>query len=261
MAMRIVVCVKIAPDVSQIKIDPSTQTPVLSGVPLKVSDFDKNAVEEAVRIKEALGGEVFSVTVGQLESKVVREILAMGVDAAYVVSDQSLKEIDALVTSKVLAAAIRKMGGFDLVLCGESSIDGFTSQVGPRLAELLEIPQLTYARRVSIEGNEVVVERALEEEVEVAKAPLPALVTVTREVNVPRIPTITDIMKASKKPITQWSLNDLGISPDELKPAVAIEKLQAPKIERKGVILEGLKPEEAAEAIVEALLKEGVLRG
>ncbi len=259
--MRIVVCAKVALDVSQIKVDASTQTPVLSGAPLKVSDFDKNAIEEAIRIREALGGEVFSVTVGRPESKAIREILAMGVDAAYVVSDQSLKEMDALVTSKVLAAAIKEMGSFDLVLCGESSIDGFTSQVGPRLAELLGIPQLTYARKVSVEGNEVVVERALEEEVEVVKAPLPALVTVTREVNVPRIPTIMDIMKASKKPITQWSLSDLGISPEELKPAVAVEKLQAPKIERKGVILEGLKPEEAAEAIVEALLKEGILRG
>ena len=139
-----------------------------------------------------------------------------------------------------MAAAIRKIGGFDLVLCGESSIDGFTSQVGPRLAELLETPQLTYARKVSIEENEVIVERALEEEVEVAKAPLPALVTVTREVNMPRIPTITDIMKASKKPITQWSLSDLSKSPNELKPAVAVEKLRAPKIERKGVSSRGL---------------------
>lgn len=256
-------CLKQALDVSQLKADPSTGRLVTVNVPRKISDFDKNALEEAVRLKERIGGEVVTVTASVEDVKtLIREALAMGADKGYFINDEALQNSDTLATSLVLAEAVKKIGEFDLVLCGEASIDGFSAQVGPRLAELLEIPVITYARKISLEGNVVTVERVLEDRYETVKTEMPALVTVTKAINEPRIPSLMAIMKASKKEIVTWKLADLNISLEkvgEIGSGVRIIDVLAPKTERKKVVVEGETAAEIAEKLVKALIQEGVV--
>ncbi|UCG44900.1 MAG: electron transfer flavoprotein subunit beta, partial [Candidatus Bathyarchaeota archaeon] len=133
---RMVVCLKQAIDVAELRVDLTTQRPNISDAPRKISDFDKNALEAAVKLKETLGGEVIVVSVGILDAKLVlREALAMGADRAYLMSDPSFEHSDTLATSRILAIGIAKLGDYDLILCGEASIDSYSGQIGPRLAE------------------------------------------------------------------------------------------------------------------------------
>lgn len=260
---RIIVCLKQAIDVSQLKADPSTRQLVTAGVSRKISDFDKNALEEAVCIKEKLGGEVITVTASVEDAKIsIREALAMGADKGYFISDEALQNSDTLATSIVLAEAIKKIGQFDFILCGEASIDGFSAQIGPRLAEILDMPVITYARKIDFKGDVVTVERVLEDRYETVKAKTPAIVTVTKEINEPRIPSLMAIMKASKKEIVSWKLPDLNISPEKVGEAgsgVRIMDVLAPKAERKRVVIKGKNLAEIAEKLVKSLIQEGVV--
>jgi len=226
-----------------------------------MSDFDKNALEEAVRIKEKLGqAEVFTVTVTSEDAKaVLREALAIGADKSYVVADQALKNVDTKGTAYVLAEATRKIGDFDLILGGETSLDSFSGIVGSRLAELLDLPHLSSTRKVSFEGDQVIAERTLEDAVETVKAKAPAVVTVTREINQPRIPSLMMIMKASKKEIVNWTLADLNISMEKLSPMIEILDVSAPKTERKKIKITGENVQETAEKLAKALVDEGVI--
>jgi len=258
----IIVCLKYAVDVTQIKVDPTTRKLITADAPRKISDFDKNALEEAIRIKEKFGGEVIALTASAEDaSSALREALAMGADRAFLIKDSSLQDSDSSVTSHVLAKAIRKVGSFDLIICGEASIDSYSAQVGPRLAENLGIPVVTYVRKLSLEDNVLIAERSLEDRSEVVKVKTPALVTVTKEINVPRVSTLMDVIKASKKELVTWSLSDLGVSSEEVGAAVEILGVSAPRIERKKVKIEGETPEEIAEKLVKALIQEGVLGG
>jgi len=260
---RIIVCLKQAIDVNQLKADPSTRRLVTAGVSRKISDFDKNALEEAVRLKEKLGGEIVTVTASGEDAKTsIREALAIGADKGYFINDEALLDSDTLATSFVLAEAVRKIGQFDLILCGEASIDGFSAQVGPRIAELLNIPVITYARKISLEGNVVTVERTLEDRYETVKTKTPAIVTVTKEINEPRIPSLMAIMKASKKEIVTWKLADINVPLEkvgETGSGVRIMDVLAPKVERKRIVIEGENPAEIAEKLVKALIQEGMV--
>lgn len=230
----IIVCVKQIYDLAQIKVDTASKRPITEGVTRKISDFDKNALEEAVRIKEKLGGKVFAVIKGTKDA--AKEILAMGADEAIVYN----VDTDSLGTATLLAGIIQKMK-YDLILCGEASIDEFSFQTGPRLAQALGIPVLTYARKIERKDGDIIVERALETRYEAAKAKLPALVTVTKEINEPRIPTLLQILGASKKKMTEISLE---------KPESGIETLSITAIEmkRKEIILKDV--EELARIII-----------
>jgi len=258
---RVIVCLKHVVDVTQIKVDAATRRLITGDAPRKISDFDKNALEEAIRIKEKLGGEVLALTLSAEDAKAtLREALAMGADRAYLIVDPSYQDSDALVTSLVLAEAVRRIGSFDLILCGEATIDSYSAQVGPRLAEKLGIPVITYVRRLTLEGDFVVAERTLEDRSEVVRVKMPVLVTVTKEINQPRIPSLMDVMKASKKELVSWSLEELGISKGKVgaaSSAVQILEVSAPKVERKQVKIEGETAQEIAEKLVEALIQEG----
>jgi len=260
---RIIVCLKHVVDVTQIKVDAATRRLITADTPRKISNFDKNALEEAIRIKEKFGGEVLALTVSAEDAKTtLREALAMGADRAYLITDQSLQGSDALVTSHILAEAVRKIGSFDLILCGEASIDSYSAQVGPRLAEKIGVPLITYVRRLTLEGDFVVAERSLEDRSEVVRVKMPALVTVTKEINEPRIPSLMAVMKASKKELVSWSLEDLGVSKENVGAtgsAVQILEVLAPKVERKQVKIEGETAQEIAEKLVKALIQEGVV--
>lgn len=260
---RIIVCLKQALDVSQLKADPSTRRLITAGVSRKISDFDKNALEEAVRLKEKLGGGVVTVTASAEDAKTsIREALAIGADKGYFINDEALQNSDTLATSIVLAEAIKKIGQYDLILCGEASIDGFSAQVGPRLAELLNVPAITYARKIIFENNIVTVEKVLEDHYKTVKTKTPVIVTVTKEINEPRIPSLMAIMKASKKEIVTWKLSNLNIPQEKVGEngsGVKIIDVLAPKMERKKTVIEGENPVEVGEKLVKALIQEGVV--
>ena len=258
---RIIVCLKQAVDVSQLKVDPATRRLLIASAPKKISDFDKNALEEAIRIKEKLGNvEIFTLTVTSEDAKaVLREALAMGADKAYVVNDSSFKDVDTLGTAHILVEAIKKIGEFNLVLCGETSLDSFSGLVGSRLAELLNLPQISSVRKLSVEGDTVTAERALEDAVETVKAKVPALISVTREINQPRIPSLMMIMKASKKEIITWTATDLGIQKEKLASKIEVIEVLAPKTERKKIKITGENPQEIADKLAKALIQEGVV--
>jgi electron transfer flavoprotein beta subunit len=253
---------KQAVDVTQLKVDPATRQLITASTPRKMSDFDKNALEEAVRLKEKNAGvEVVTVTVASEEAKtVLREALAMGADEAYVVFEPSLQDIDTLGTAQVLAATVKKIGEYDLVLCGESSLDGFSGLVGSRVGELLGLPQVTSVRKLSVESDAVVGERTLEDSIETVKAKMPALVTVTREINQPRIPSLMMIMKASKKEIVTWTLADLGVDKEKLASKIEVVEVLAPKTERKRIKITGENAAEIADKLAKALIQEGVVK-
>jgi electron transfer flavoprotein beta subunit len=258
---RIIVCLKQAIDVSQLKVDPSTRQLITAGAAKKISDFDKNALEEAIRIKEKIGNvEILTVTVASEDAKtVLREALAMGADKAYMIMDPSFKDVDTLGTAYILAEAIKKIGAFDLVLCGETSLDSFSGLVSSRLAELLELAHVSSVRKVSVEGDAVIAERALEDSIETVKVKMPALISVTREINQPRIPSLMMIMKASKKEIVTWTAADLKLQKEKLDAKIEVMEVLAPKTERKRVKITGETAQEIAEKLVKALVEEGVL--
>jgi len=261
--LRIVICFKYSLDVDEIRVDSNTSAPILEGVPRKISDFDKNALETAIKLKETYGGEVISITAYPAEaSKGIKETLAVGADRAYLVSHPSLKDADAFTISLVLAEAIKKIGAFDLILCGEASIDGFAGQVPAALAARLNIPQLTYVQKITRLEERFVVERNLEGGYPVIETPMPVLVSVTGGINEPRIPSLMMIMRAGKKPSTTWTLEDLGLTPEQIGregAPIQVMKLVVPPSERKQIILEGETSQEVAEKLVEELDKLGVL--
>jgi electron transfer flavoprotein beta subunit len=252
---------KQAVDVSQLKVDPATRQLIMASVPKKISDFDKNALEEAVRIKEKLGGiEVFTLTVSSEDAKaVLREALSIGADKAYVVSDPNVQNIDTFGTAYILAEAIKKIGQFDLILCGETSLDSFSGLVGSRLSEFLNLPQATFVRKLSVEGESILAQRALEDINETVRLKMPALIAVTREINQPRIPSLMTIMKASKKEIVTWTLPDLNVQVDKIDPKIDVLGSVAPKMERKRAMITGETVQEIAEKLAKALIEEGVI--
>ncbi len=262
--MRVLVCIKQVFDPAELKVDPNTRTLVTEGVSRKISDFDKNAIEEAVKMKEKYKAETIVITMGPSDAmRALREALAMGIDNAYLLSDPAFENSDTLATAKVLAAAIRKIGNIDIVLTAEASMDGYSGMVGPRLATLLNLPQLTYVRNiVSVEDGKMVVERDLEEGYEVVESKLPVLITVTKEINEPRFATLPKIMAASKKKIETWGASDLGLGKEEVGStgsAIQVMKAEAPVMGRKNVVFEGEIPQ-VVEELMKALSKEGIIK-
>ncbi|MCX5878865.1 MAG: electron transfer flavoprotein subunit beta/FixA family protein [Deltaproteobacteria bacterium] len=185
-----------------------------SSVDYKISDYDRNAIEEAVRLKETLGGSAIAVTVGApAASRGVKDALSRGTDQAWFASDDTFGHLDSSRTAAILAEIIRsRIGQYDLIICGEGSGDLYAQQVGPRLAENLRIPCISFVQKVTISENRLIADRKTEEGIEVIAAPLPALVTVLPDINSPRIPGVKDTLMAGKKPA-------VTIKNDELQPA------------------------------------------
>ncbi len=257
--MNIVVCLKPTIDPTQLKPSRETLEPMIDQAPRKNGDFDLNALEEAVRLKEKHGGKVtvLSITPTESDTLLFREALAVGADELYYVLDSNFKNPDGLATTQVLQAMIQKIGAPQIILCGEASTDDSSYQVGPRLAEALQLPVITYVSKLEVKDNATTAERLLEGNVQVVSCPLPVVITVGLEINTPRLPSLIMIRAASRKPMTKWVLNDLGIS--SLQQGVETLKVKAMKVERKKQILEG-PMEELPDKLVHALTQEGVLR-
>jgi len=254
--MNIIVCAKQVVDVAEIKIDASTKKPILVGVPQKISDMDKNALEEAIKIKEKHGGKITVVTVGAPDAKErIKELLAMGADEGVLVPPP--EHADYHVIAHLLAGAITKIGTYDIILCGEASIDMFSSQMGPRLAGLLNIPQITYAQSITVENNKVLSERNLGEKAVSMESPVPVLITVTKESNQPRLPSLMAILASSSKPIHEWPAT--GVSQEALVPKVKTMDIKGIPMQRKNIIYQD-DLDSSVSKLVDELGKVGVLR-
>jgi electron transfer flavoprotein beta subunit len=211
--MEIIVCLKQVPSGAQVAIDPTTGALLRTGVPSDINLEDKHAIEEALLLKEKHGGKVTAISMGPPQAEeALREALAMSVDEAILLSDKAFAGADTAATSYVLGSAINKLGKFDLILCGKETSDGNTAQVGPQLAEYLQLPQVTYVRKVIIKGKTLRAERALEDGYELVETKLPAVITVTRQINVPRKATIDTIIHACRqKEVLVWTAADLNV--------------------------------------------------
>ncbi len=199
--MRIICCIKQVPDTGNIKINHETNNLIRTGVDSILNPFDSYAIEEALRIKErGFDAEIIALTMGPPQAEqILREAISLGVDRVIHLSDIKFAGADTLATSYTLAHAIKKIGDFDLIISGKQAIDGDTAQVGPELAEILDIPLINYVRKIEeIRSDLVVCERLLESGYEVMESPLPALMTVVKEINVPRLPSLRGKMKARK---------------------------------------------------------------
>jgi electron transfer flavoprotein beta subunit len=261
--VKIVACIKYSLDVSEIKVDPASKELRLANVPKKVGNIDKHVLEAAVSLKEQYGGVVHAITFGPARAKEgFREAMAMGLEDVTLIEDPFDGEGGPAVTATVLAEAIKKMGEVDLIVCGEVSDDGFTYQVPPRLAERLNLPQISYARKIAVEGGQVLVDRELDDNVQSVKAALPALVSVTEETNTPRRPTLMDALKAKKKPVHLWQVDaDLGLSNETLTQRMSLAKVgtEGVIIHRKQVLLKGDSPAVLANQLLDLLLQENVI--
>lgn len=214
--MHIVACIKQVPDAKNVRIDPDTHTLVRQGVESIINPFDLFAVEAALKLKDENGAKVTVITMGPPQAEeALRETISRGVDDAVLLSDRAFAGSDTWATSTVLAAAIRKLGKVDLILCGKQAIDGDTAQVGPETATLLDIPYATFVKKIeSLDGGFLKATRQTDEGVEVWKLPMPALITVIKEIGEPRLPSLRHKMRAKKAQISVWGAADLGLDPD-----------------------------------------------
>ena len=261
--VNIIVLVKQVLQTADLKVDKNTKAIITQGVPRVISETDKNAIEEAVKLKEKHGGKITAISLGPPEAKeALREALAMGADEACLLTDPLFEGSDAHATANVLAAAVTKILDYDLILCGAYSEDLFAFQIGPRLAEMCNLPQITYAARITLEAEKVVVERDLENERQIVEGRLPCLVSVVREINEPRLPTLMSIMAASKKPMNIWTAVELSLGADELGfngSLVEVLRSTVSVGERKRMMLQGDAKEVGAK-LAKALVQEGVLK-
>jgi len=263
--MKIIVAIKQVPDTQDVKIDPKTGTLLREDVPGIINPEDKNAIEEALRIKEGRDDvEITALSMGPPQAEdALREALAMGVDRAILLSDRAFAGADTLATSYVLSIAIKKIKKYDLILCGRQSIDGETGQVGPQLAEALGLPQATFAEEIRIHGKRVTVRSNFDRVIRVIEMKMPALITVTRPVNIPRLKTMNGVLRAFRdKEIIIWTRKDL--KPNPLRIGINgsptyVRKTFVPSHSRDGIVIEK-QSTEAAKDILDYLLEKSLLR-
>ncbi|BDR67865.1 electron transfer flavoprotein subunit beta [Clostridium tetani] len=262
--MTIVVCIKQVPDTTEVRIDPVKGTLIRDGIPSIINPDDKNAIEEALKIKDKIEGtKVIALTMGPLQSEsALREALAMGVDMGILLSDRKFAGSDTLATSYILSSAIRKIEDYDIIFCGRQAIDGDTAQVGPGIGEHLKIPQVTYVSSLDINGREVIVNRNIEDGSYVIKTKMPILLTAIKELNEPRYPSIDGIYKAYReKRIDIWTANDLDIDEEKIGlngSPTKVKKSFTPSITFKGETIEGTA-EEASYKLVSKLREKQII--
>jgi electron transfer flavoprotein beta subunit len=245
--VKIVVCIKQVPDTTDVKIDPKTNTLVREGVASITNPFDDFAVEEALLTKEKYGGEIHVITMGPPQAiDILKNCYALGADKVYLVSDRAFAGADTLATAYTLAKTIQTVAGdADLVICGKQAIDGDTAQVGPGIATRLGIPQLTYVSKVKeidLAKKRIVVERMLENGKEVLESSLPALITVVKDINEPRLPSLLGIKKAAKAQIPTLTAKDIQADENRigLKGSPTwVTKIFSPEQRGGGEVLKG----------------------
>ncbi|OGC25628.1 electron transfer flavoprotein subunit beta [candidate division WOR-1 bacterium RIFOXYB2_FULL_42_35] len=260
--MDIIVCIKQVPDTTEVKINPETNTLVREGVPSIVNPFDENAIEAALKLKELHGGKVTAITMGPPQAaEALKTVLAMGVDDVILVSDRSFAGSDTWATSYTLAQTIKKLGNYDLIICGKQAIDGDTAQVGPGIAEWLKLPQVTFAVKIEVNGKIAKVERLLEEVNEVVETPLPAVLTVVKQINEPRMPSLRGMMKAKKAEVKTMNAAAIDADPKNLGlngSPTQVVKIFTPPPKGGGEILTG-EPNEIITKLIEKIQERKII--
>ncbi|MTI68320.1 MAG: electron transfer flavoprotein subunit beta/FixA family protein [Firmicutes bacterium] len=253
--MEIIVCIKQVPDTNEVRIDPEKGTLIRKGVPSIINPDDKNALEEALRIKDKL--EDVNVTVlsmGPSQAKnALREALAMGADKAILLSDRAFAGSDTWATSTILAGAIKKIKNYDIIFCGRQAIDGDTAQVGPQIAEHLEIPQITYVENLDIEKQRVKANRAVEDGYYIINSEMPVLLTAIKELNKPRYESISGIYESANKEIEIWGVDDIVVDTTQIGlkgSPTRVKKTETAKPKKEGELLKGSTEEAVNELIV-----------
>lgn len=260
--MKIIVCAKQVPDTNEVKLDPVKNTLIRDGVPSIINPEDKHAIEAALELKEQFGGTVTVISMGPPQAEdALREALAMGVDEAILVSDRAFAGADTLATSFTLSEAIRKVGKFDLIICGRQAIDGDTAQVGSQIAEHLNIPQITYVTDIKIEGEKVIAHRALEDGYEVIETKLPVVLTAIKELNSVRYPSIGGIFSAYReKEVQLWTADSIGITARERLgldgSPTKVRRVFTPEAKGQGEMLQGSPAELVQELLARLSAKK-----
>ena len=252
--MNIIVCIKQVPETTEVRINPETNTLIREGVKSIINPFDMYAIEEALRLKEKFGGKTTALTMGPPQADAaLREAISLGIDEGILLCDRAFAGSDTWATSYTLAGAIKKIGGFDLILCGKQASDGDTAQVGPGISTHLDIPQVTYVKKIEDANDKVMrVERMLEEGYEVVETPLPALLTVVKEINEPRLPSLKGMMRAKSAKIIIWAQKELNLDPQQIGlcgSPTQVVKIFTPPHRTGGQILTGEIPEVAAKLV------------
>jgi electron transfer flavoprotein beta subunit len=255
--LKVITCFKWVIDEADVKVDANSRRLILDRVGYKISLYDRNAIEEAARLQEQHGATVMAITAAPPTAKqCLKDALSRGPDKACFVNDPSFADYQPAQTAAVLAAAIKAQGDFDLILCGEGSSDLYTQQVGPALAEMLNIPCATYVNKLTwVEGEKrITAERKLDDCVEVLSVQLPALVAVLPDINTPRIPTLKQVLAAGKKPVENVTLDMLGPASE---PGLQTVNILGATMDRRRLKF-GTEAEDI-QAVVSAILKEGVI--
>ena len=242
--MNVVVCLKQVPNTTKVKIDPQTNTLVREGIESIINPFDTYALEEGVRIKEQYGGKVTAISMGPPQAEgALREAISTGADEAVLLSDSAFAGADTLATAYTLARAIDKLKPYDIIICGRQTIDGDTGQVGPELAEMLGIPFLAYASKIEeISSGCIRVKQMVEEGHELIEAPLPAVITVVKDINVPRLPSLRGITRSKSAAIPVWTAQELDVDKNMVGlsgSATRVIKVFFPQRVHQGEILQG----------------------
>ena len=261
--MKIVVCVKQVPDTTRVAIDPTTNTLVREGVQSVLNPLDTFAVEAALRIREGMGGTVTALTMGPPQAeRMLREAIALGVDEGVLVTGREFAGSDTWSTSYALARAVERLGPYDLILCGKQAIDGDTGQVGPELAVHLDLPQATFVRKFRvITPSYTVVERLTDRGFEVLKVPLPAVVTVVKELNEPRMPNLLDLRRGRFAELQMLDSKAIGADPGQIGlegSPTRVVKIFAPDSRRGGKLFED-DLDAGVEEVAQFLEQEGLL--
>ncbi len=262
--MNIIVCVKQVPDTTEVRIDPKTNTLIREGVASILNPFDAYAVEEGIRIREKQGGKVTVITMGPPQAeKVLRDAIAVGADEVVLISDRAFAGSDTLATSYTLAQVIRKIGAFDLILCGKQAVDGDTAQVGPGIAAHLDIPQIAFVRSIrELSPQKIVAERMTEDGYEVVESTIPVLITVVKGINEPRMPSLRGLMQSKKAQIPVWGANDIEVDPKRLGldgSPTWVDKIFSPPPRSGGKRFEG-DPDQVVNAFIQAVQEDQLFK-
>lgn len=268
--MLVVTCVKQVPDTTQVKVDPVTGTLIREGVPFIMNPFDTHALEESLRLKDKYGFRVAVISMGPPNTEVtLRKALALGVDEAVLLSDRAFGGADTLATSMVLAEAIKKLAGKEevaLVICGKQTIDGDTAQVGPGIATRLGYSQLTlvdFVEDVDLKAKKVRVRIKHEGRHQIVEAPMPAMLSVLREINRPRYPTVPMRLMAQEAPITLWDNKAMKLDENSIGlkgSATQVRKIFSPERARGEIVGDGVNaPDKAASLLIEKLLEKDLI--
>ncbi|KJU83249.1 electron transfer flavoprotein beta-subunit [Candidatus Magnetobacterium bavaricum] len=249
--MKIVVCIKQVPDTAEVRINPQTNTLIRDGVPSIINPYDLHAIEAALAIKEMENASVTVLTMGPPQAETaLREAVAMGADDAVLLTDRVFAGSDTWATACALSAAIKEIG-YDLIICGKQAIDGDTAQVGPAIAEFLNIPNVCYVSKLaSLSNDTITVRRLMDDGYDVVEVSLPALITVVRELNQPRLPSLKGKMRAKKIEIKRLTHTDIGVSPGDVGvdgSPTQVRNIFAPEVKKDRKMLQGSAEHQAEE--------------